>query len=258
MNEIMKINDGKFDLVPFTSETAETIREELDGLEGFRFDEVKIPSGGSLAFEVPGEDPENPEMATSIEGIIAYHHSANARWEGDYTGDAESNAPICISPDGVHGFSELGGCELCKECPYNEFGSAPDGTGKACKNMKRVYILRSGETLPLVLVLPPTSIRPFRDYLGRLVKRGKKPSGVITKVTLKKEKSSAGIIFSRACFEKVAELNTDAAAMVAEIRGSLEAFINSQPAPQISEAAEPADGEITEGGVAIGGEIAPF
>ena len=98
-NEIMKINNGKFDLVPFTAETAETIREELDGLEGFRFDEVKIPSGGSLAFEVPGDDPETPEMTTSIEGIIAYHHSANARWEGNYTGDAESNAPICISND---------------------------------------------------------------------------------------------------------------------------------------------------------------
>ena len=196
MNELIKIENANFDLVPFNAETAQTIAEELDGLDGFRFDEVKIPSGGSLAFELPSDDPDNPETATSITGIIAYHHSANARWEGNYTGDADSNAPVCISYDGVLGFNN-GTCTECKECPFNQFGSDESGVGKACKNMKRVYILRSGELLPLVLVLPPTSIRPFREYLGRLVKRGKKPSGVITKITLKKEKSQSGIIYSR-------------------------------------------------------------
>lgn len=34
----------------------EAMAEEMDGLE-FRFDVVKIPSGGGLAFEIPGDDP---------------------------------------------------------------------------------------------------------------------------------------------------------------------------------------------------------
>jgi hypothetical protein len=252
-NEITTLNNGKFELVPFTAETAETIREELDGLDGFRFDEVKIPSGGSLAFEVPGDDPETPEMATSIEGIIAYHHSANARWEGNYTGDSESNAPVCISNDGVLGYGPAG-CTACKECPYNEFGSADDKVGKACKNMKRVYILRSGETLPLVLVLPPTSIRPFREYLGRLVKRGKKPSGVITRVTLKKEKSQTGIIFSRACFEKTADLSGTEIAQIADVRSALENFLSQQRPPETGDP----DGIGHEIVDATPGEFTPF
>ena len=37
-------------------------------------DRVKIPSGGGLAFELPGEDDENPESATEIVGVILDHH----------------------------------------------------------------------------------------------------------------------------------------------------------------------------------------
>jgi len=255
MNELIKIENANFDLVPFNAETAQTIAEELDGLDGFRFDEVKIPSGGSLAFELPSDDPDNPETATSITGIIAYHHSANARWEGDYTGDAETNAPVCISYDGVLGFS-AGTCTECKDCPYNQFGSDESGVGKACKNMKRVYILRSGELLPLVLVLPPTSIRPFREYLGRLVKRGKKPSGVITKITLKKEKSQSGIVYSRVALEKVAELSPDEQAAVAGIRKDLEAFLEAQTHLPQGEAAEPAEGP--QSAPTEPGEFTPF
>ncbi len=255
MNELIKIENANFDLVPFNAETAQTIAEELDGLDGFRFDEVKIPSGGSLAFELPSDDPDNPETATSITGIIAYHHSANARWEGNYTGDADSNAPVCISYDGVLGFNN-GTCTECKECPFNQFGSDESGVGKACKNMKRVYILRSGELLPLVLVLPPTSIRPFREYLGRLVKRGKKPSGVITKITLKKEKSQSGIIYSRVALEKVAELSPDEQAAVAGIRKDLEAFLEAQTHLPQGEASEPA--EAPQSALTEPGEFTPF
>lgn len=255
MNELIKIENANFDLVPFNAETAQTIAEELDGLDGFRFDEVKIPSGGSLAFELPSDDPDNPETATSITGIIAYHHSANARWEGNYTGDADSNAPVCISYDGVLGFNN-GTCTECKECPFNQFGSDESGVGKACKNMKRVYILRSGELLPLVLVLPPTSIRPFREYLGRLVKRGKKPSGVITKITLKKEKSQSGIVYSRVALEKVAELSPDEQAAVAGIRKDLEAFLEAQTHLPQGEASEPA--ESSQSALTEPGEFTPF
>jgi hypothetical protein len=35
------------------------VQEEMDGLPT-TFDRVKIPSGGGLAFEVPGDDPGQP------------------------------------------------------------------------------------------------------------------------------------------------------------------------------------------------------
>ena len=50
----------------------------------------------------------------------------------------------------------------------NRFGSAPDGSkGKACKNMRVLYLLRSGEYMPLQVNLPPTSIKPFKEFLNR-------------------------------------------------------------------------------------------
>ena len=44
---------------------AEVIAEEMNGLT-IEFDRVRIPSGGGLAFEIPGDDPDNPELAKEI------------------------------------------------------------------------------------------------------------------------------------------------------------------------------------------------
>jgi hypothetical protein len=53
----------------------EILQEALGGGEctglTFRFDRIKIPSGGSLAFEVPG-DEEETEMAKTITAVIAF------------------------------------------------------------------------------------------------------------------------------------------------------------------------------------------
>ena len=46
------------------------IAEEMDGLGDISFDSIKIPSGGGLAFEVPGDDPENPGIEKEICGVI--------------------------------------------------------------------------------------------------------------------------------------------------------------------------------------------
>ena len=46
--------DKKFELVTLTGELAEAIAEEMDGLGSIPFERAKIPSGGGLAFELPG------------------------------------------------------------------------------------------------------------------------------------------------------------------------------------------------------------
>ena len=38
----------------------EELSEDFDGLQ-MSFQRVKIPAGGALQFEIPGDDPENPE-----------------------------------------------------------------------------------------------------------------------------------------------------------------------------------------------------
>lgn len=53
-----------FALAPISSEVTDLIKEELDGLGQIPFDTVKIPAGGSVTFELSGDDPDNPEVVT--------------------------------------------------------------------------------------------------------------------------------------------------------------------------------------------------
>lgn len=199
----------------------EAMSEEMEGLS-IDFDRVKIPSGGGLAFEVPGDDPDNPDMAKELVGVIVDHHPVNAYWAQKYSG--QNNPPDCSSIDGKTGVGNPGGA--CKTCPFNQWGSDPDGNGgKACKNMHRVYLLREGEMFPLMLTLPPTSIKPFSNYLAkRVIGRGRRSYGVITKITLKRETNKNGIAYSQAQFAVVGELSPEDAAKAAEYAKGIKAI----------------------------------
>lgn len=196
---------SSFEVTPFDESVTEMISEELDGLGSIPFDQVKIPSGGGRAFEVPSDDPDNPDTVTELVGIIIDHHPTNGYWRDPFSGGNVS--PDCSSMDGKLGvITETGCVRSCDTCPLNQFGSADDGNGKACKNMHRIYLLREGEMLPIILTLPPTSIKPFKEYLAKRVLLAKPPKRcwqVVTKITLKTDTSSAGIKYSKAVFTKV-------------------------------------------------------
>lgn len=205
-NEVAVTNNSNFNLVTLEGEIAEAIAEEMDGLGTVPFDRVKIPSGGGIAFELPGEDEDNPESATELVGVILYHHPVNAYWAEKFEGG--SDQPDCSSNDGKMGvLKETGECKTCADCPFNQFGSGDNGSGKACKNTHRIYILREGNPVPLILSLPPTSLKYLRDYISkRILLKGMRCYHAVTKITLKKEKSAAGIAYSRAAFTFVEKL----------------------------------------------------
>lgn len=212
-NELAVVQD--FNLVTLSGNLAEAIAEEMDGLGAIPFDWVKIPSGGGLAFEVPGEDEENPETANELVGVILYHHPVNAYWIEKFSGGNEQ--PDCSSVDGKQGMiRETGEIVSCADCPHNKFGS--DGVGKACKNVHRVYILREDNPVPLILSLPPTSLKYMRDYIGkRILLKGMRCYDAITKITLKKEKNAGGIAYSRAVFTFAGKLSDEKRAAAAEM-----------------------------------------
>ena len=209
-NEIA-IKAENFKLVTIEGEIADAIKEELDGLGPIPFDKVKIPSGGGLAFEVPGEDDENPETATEIIGVILYHYPVNAYWKEAY--GRNNNPPDCSSLDGKKGVvSESGEVRDCTTCPYNQYGSGDNGSGKACKNNHRCYILRENSPIPLLLTLPPTSLKSLRDFIGKkLLLKNLRTKDVIVKISLKKDKSADGIPYSKAVFSLVDKLTAEMA-----------------------------------------------
>lgn len=217
-NEVATTN-GNFDLVTLEGALAEAIAEEMDGLGTVPFDRVKIPSGGGLAFEIPGEDEDDTISATELVGVILYHHPVNAYWKEKFAGGNEQ--PDCSSYDGKTGTDrETGECKNCADCPYNQFGS--DGAGKACKNVHRVYMLREGNPVPLILSLPPTSLKYMRDYISkRILLKGMRCYQAVTKITLKKEKNSGGITYSRAAFAFVQKLTPEQVAAAAAMANTI-------------------------------------
>lgn len=78
------------------------IAEDADGLQMMSFQRVKIPAGGALQFEVPTEDPDNPDYTRTLEGIILYNHSAYTLWPEGSEYD-EDTKPLCSSVDGKTG-----------------------------------------------------------------------------------------------------------------------------------------------------------
>jgi hypothetical protein len=198
-----------FSLAPLSEDISAMIKEELDGLGQIPFDTVKVPSGGGLAFEIPTEDPDAPESVQNLTGIILHHHPVNTYWEHAF--DGTNNVPDCSSFDGKTGLDiKTGEIRTCATCPFNQFGSSGKGNGKACKNGHRVYLLRSGEPLPIILTLPPTSLKALKDYLAkRLLVKGKRSSEVLTTIKLKKEKSADGIAYSSCVFNKADDLTLE-------------------------------------------------
>lgn len=182
--------------------TAEELAEDMEGLS-MSFTRIKIPSGGGRFFEIPTDDPDNPESSTTLEGVILHHHAHCAYWLEN--SDEEDNKPLCSSFDGKTGIGTPGG--TCATCQLNTYGTAAKGAGKACKNMRVIYLLRSGEYLPIQLNLPPTSIKPFKDFYSKaFALRRRAPYGSIVRIGLKQENNGKED-YSVATFRRIADFS---------------------------------------------------
>lgn len=197
---------------------AAMMAEELDGLDA-SFERIKIPSAGSTVYEVPGEDPSEAEAVKEFSAVILFHHPLMAYYKEKYTGG--NNPPDCGSFDGVVGEGTPGG--NCKKCPYNQFGSG-ENNSKACKNRRRIYLLREGEIFPLLLSLPTGSLKEFTKYIKRLLGKGRKSNSVVTRFSLKKATNSGGLAYSQAQFAVDRPLTAEEFALIDRLSGQVKEF----------------------------------
>ena len=209
--------------------SSEDLADDMEGLQ-LTMQRVKIPGGGNLQFEIRGDDPDNPDYERKLVGVILYHHLANAYWpEGSEYDD--NVPPFCQSFDGKQGYGEPGG--VCAACAFNQFGSTANGSGKACKNMRQIYLLRSGEYLPLQLSLPPTSLRPFNDFMNLAFVARRRPSySAIVEIGLKRAESG-GYTYSVATFRKVRDLEGKGLAAVKSYAANFKEQVKSLLAQRV-------------------------
>lgn len=241
-NEVATVNNESF-LALRDFNLSDVMAEEMSGLSA-SFERIKIPIGGGTVFEIPSDDPDDVETIKELSGVILYQHPLNAYYATKYKGG--SNPPDCGSFDGVTGHGNPGG--LCKNCPYNEFGSGENGA-KACKNRRRIYLLREGDVFPMMLSLPTGSLKGFTRYLMRILPKYKSSNAVVTRFTLKKATSGTGVNYSQAQFAVARVLSAEEHDLIAAMTEQIKAMsvnVGYDAEETIPSNVDPETGEIIE------------
>jgi len=222
--QIVSRYDG---MTPEDREELQDQLEDLDPESGIACRKIKIPSGGGTAYEVQGEDDDDTDPMKTITGVVVFTHRLSGYWPNAYgsSNNPEDKLPACASMDGKTGVvQQTGEVITCETCPWNQYGTAKDqagnqARGKACKNMRRLYILMDGDPNLYLLTVPPTSIRDVNNQLAKIAPYADK---VIT-LSLEKTTNAGGTPYSKVVIKKAGLLPPAAAATVKELRHQIKA-----------------------------------
>ena len=173
-----------------------------------------IVSNGNRQIITKPEDDDEP--ATSLEVIIV---AANPNQSKVYYASAYeegvAGSPDCYSNNGVGPEPDATNpqCTTCAACPHNTWGSGKEGRGKACSDSHRLAVAPAGQVNePLLLRVPPASLRPLSDYATMLSKRGVAFDAVVTRIGFEAGESSPKLKFKPVSF-----LDADTYAQVQEV-----------------------------------------
>lgn len=232
-------------------ELLEELRDEMSDLDtdsGITCRQIKIPAGGKLAFEIQGEEDGDEEYVKEIDCVVVFTHSLNGYWANAFgsSNNPEDKIPVCSSIDGKSGLNaQTGALSDCALCPYNQYGTdTKGGKGKACKNMRRIYLMRPNDPNFYLLNVPPTSIKEVNKALTRIMaSKGLPYTNLVVTLKLQKATNANGIDYSTVTIEKKGILPPEAAAIAREMRGQIKSkytemtiSLDDYGAPQLAEA----------------------
>lgn len=187
-------------------------------------DRVKVPAGGGISWEIPQADGET-QVSKTFKGIIVGWTEGRSFFAGKYT-PGEASPPDCTSIDGIEGDGEPGG--LCAQCPNAKWGSATGADGKpsrgqSCRTQRSLFVLIPGSILPIVLTVPPTSLKDCRKYFLRLTQISKPFWAVETVFGL-----TRGAMASTITFQKGADIPADQLADIQAYTASIEPLMRAK------------------------------
>jgi hypothetical protein len=205
---------GKFQVAKADVSIGEVLEVNLSGgkFDLNDLDRIRIPAGGVTQWSVPSIDGDD-DYESTVEGVIVGIKPLRAFWAKSFDEAGGGAPPDCYSNDTVMGYGDPlqnGKTDWysCEECPNSKFGSASRGEGQACKEMRMVMVIRENDLLPVVISLPPTSLKKLQQYMMRLGSRGLKYYEVITRFKLSKVQNQAGIGYAVAEFQAAGLVDT--------------------------------------------------
>ncbi len=171
---------------PELQERMNEVKDNLESVESFQLPRAKMTAAGIEL--VDGDEP-----ILEVQGVIIHTKKTNTYYENTYNRDVVT-PPTCYSLDGltpvegtnIQGYKKQN--DTCKGCPKAEFGTNSMKSGKACRNLKPMYLLLSDEAImPRQLTITPASLKAANQYLMDLTERGIAYRKVKTKIALYKD-----------------------------------------------------------------------
>ncbi len=204
--DVAIVENVEYPAIVGSKEFAAVLAENLagDDFGAFDLERIKIPAGGGQLWEVVSDGVV--KAVEELRGIIVFQQMVRSYWEHE-SDDAIDSPPDCMSNDCLTGTGNPGG--ECKTCPFAEFGSSQKGEGQACKLMRRLFLLRPGMMLPAMLNLPPTSLKPAKEFMLGLASRCRPYYSVEVGISLVSDKNALGKKYSRASFRTIRLLSPE-------------------------------------------------
>lgn len=178
-----------------------------------------IKRGTDLELVTRPDDPD--EAATRLQVIVLRSNRGVARtyYEDKYV-EGSDDPPTCYSNDGVAPEPDVEDrqakkCAICKHAQWGSRITENGKKGKACSEVKRLAVVPAGQLNdPMLLRIPPTSLKEWDLYVESLAKRGLNPTQMITSVGFDPKVSHQLFVFKPVGF-----VTED---MVPELRKTLE------------------------------------
>lgn len=211
------------------------------GLNAGDLERIKIPAGGGTAWTIQGLDGE--EILKELSGIVIAWRDTRAYWSVPMEESDGNMPPDCYSLDARTGTGEPGG--NCHKCPNAEFGSGSKGEGQACKLVRQLFLIREDNLLPEIVNLPPSSLKPARQYFLRLASKAVPCYSVITRLALEKTKNAQGIVYAKAALTSGGRLTPEQTQRAKEYAALIDPFLKSTPPVHAAkDVAEAVEGEV--------------
>lgn len=204
MNKIIPFESGKLPAHLRKVNAAELNSALTSGVSGgypvlsIKGKTFTIVQGDSRNIITKPDDPDEP--ATNIQVVIidANPHLSKTYYASEYE-EGSVAKPTCMSDDGKKPSADAAEPQSknCATCRHNTWGSGKNGKGKACADARRLAVSPAGQlNEPMLLRVPPASLKPLGEYGSMLAKRGIGFDGVVTKIRFEPGESSPKLVFS--------------------------------------------------------------
>ena len=176
----MAIIPGYLPANPTEAETEAIVAAEMEQDENaYKYRPPRLSFRAGI-FMAEGTEFAKPKLHC----VVLFSRITRARWAGQ-----DDKMPVCSSTGGQIGVTVDGEQRPCKGCFHDHWRKDAKGRRrKGCAEFRELVVLPVGETRPMRLRLPVTSIGEWDDYVGRLVNGKPKRAyfGVVTESTLTK------------------------------------------------------------------------